>query len=245
MAGSPKPHSRLPAALAGVLLALAMVGIGYLALQDSKAPPPRPMVGRGGSGQMGPAPVRPDPPSTSEIPVQFSRRIPTQPKPVRPVPDEGTTVEARAVSPQRLRSVEDNRVERLGQVAEQRDPAAEHHLGLMYAKGTGVGRDDTEAVRWFRRAAEEGNADAQTWLGFMYQTGRGVGQDDAEAVRWYRRAIKKGNANAQDNLGRMYETGRGVGRDLVEAVRWYQMAADQGYELAKKNLDRLRKSPRP
>ena len=208
MAGSPKPHSRLPAALPGVLLALAMVGIGYLALQDSKAPPPRPMVGRGGSGQMGPAPVRPDPPSTSEIPVQFSRRIPTQPKPVRPVPDEGTTVEARAVSPQRLRSVEDNRVERLGQVAEQRDPVAEHHLGLMYAKGTGVGRDDTEAVRWFRRAAEEGNADAQTWLGFMYQTGRGVGQDDAEAVRWYQMAADQGYELAKKNLDRLRKSPR-------------------------------------
>ena len=52
----PKPRRGLPAALAGALLALTVVGIGYVALRDSNAPQPRPTVGGGGGGQVRPAP---------------------------------------------------------------------------------------------------------------------------------------------------------------------------------------------
>ena len=37
-------------------------------------------------------------------------------------------------------------------------PAAQFYLGLMYASGEGVPKDDAEAARWFRLAAEQGYA---------------------------------------------------------------------------------------
>ena len=46
----------------------------------------------------------------------------------------------------------------------------------MYDNGRGVPQDDTEAVKWYRKAAEQGHAEAQNNLGVMYLNGRGVPQ---------------------------------------------------------------------
>src|SRR5438477_245191 len=40
-------------------------------------------------------------------------------------------------------------------------PLAQFNLGLMYAKGDGVERNDGEASMWIRKAAEQGDAGAQ------------------------------------------------------------------------------------
>ena len=52
--------------------------------------------------------------------------------------------------------------------AEQGDASAQYNLGVMYAKGRGVLKDEAEAVRWYRLAAEQGDAYAQNNLGVMY-----------------------------------------------------------------------------
>lgn len=40
-------------------------------------------------------------------------------------------------------------------------PKAQHLLGVLYAEGLGVSRDDSEAARWFRVAAEQGLKEVQ------------------------------------------------------------------------------------
>ena len=55
----------------------------------------------------------------------------------------------------------------------------------MYAGGRGVGRDNAEAVRWYRMAAERGDVGGQFNLGAMYNEGRGVPQDFVQAHKWY------------------------------------------------------------
>lgn len=75
--------------------------------------------------------------------------------------------------------------------AEQGDATTQVRLGLMYAEGRGVTRDEQEAVRWFRRAAEQGDASAQSLLSFMYWQGRGVPTDLVEAHAWANLAIQK------------------------------------------------------
>jgi TonB family protein len=122
------------------------------------------------------------------------------------------------------------------ELAEQGDAAAQAMLGLMYAEGQGVAKDDAEAVKWYREAAEQGSADGQGHLGFMYQQGRGLAKDDAEAVKWYRKAADQGFARAQAHLGFMYAEGRGVAKDDAEAVKWYRKAADQGDSRAQADL---------
>ena len=53
-------------------------------------------------------------------------------------------------------------------------PAAATTLGYLYADGLGVEKNNTEAVKWYRKAAEQGYAGAQANLGVMYENGRGV-----------------------------------------------------------------------
>ena len=57
----PKPRRNVVSALAGAILALVVVGIGYLALRDSKGPEQVPGNGGGSSREVRPAPVRPTP----------------------------------------------------------------------------------------------------------------------------------------------------------------------------------------
>ena len=56
-----KPRRTAVAAVAGAVLALAVVGIGYLALRDTKEPEPVPITGRGGGAETRIAPERPAP----------------------------------------------------------------------------------------------------------------------------------------------------------------------------------------
>ena len=110
-------------------------------------------------------------------------------------------------------------------LADQGHAAAQHNLGVMYAKGQGVPQDYARAMQWYRRAADQGHADAQSNLGVMYAKGQGVPQDHTQAVQWYRRAADQGHAAAQYNLGVMYAKGQGVPQDYARAYGWFSLAA--------------------
>jgi TPR repeat protein/uncharacterized protein YecT (DUF1311 family) len=116
---------------------------------------------------------------------------------------------------------------------------AQNSLGVMYAAGQGVAKDDAQAVGWYRKAAEQGFAPAQNNLGFMYANGQGVPKDDAQAVAWYRMSAEQGFALAQNNLGVMYAKGQGLSQNYAEAVKWYHKSADQGNAFAQSNLGAL------
>jgi hypothetical protein len=124
--------------------------------------------------------------------------------------------------------------EKVKGLAEQGSADAQLQLGIGYATGRGVARNDVEAVKWYRKAAEQGNAEAQFFLGKGYAEGRD--KNDTEAVKWYRMAAEQGNAKAQCNLGAMYYEGRGVETDYTEAVKWFHEAAEQGSAEAQCNL---------
>ena len=82
--------------------------------------------------------------------------------------------------------------------AEQGDSIAQFILGLMYAKGEGVLKDDAEAVRWYRLAAEQGDASAQFNLGVMHADGRGVLKDSVLAHMWCNIAGANGHEAARE-----------------------------------------------
>ena len=73
----------------------------------------------------------------------------------------------------------------------------------MYANGTGVAKDNTKAMEWFRKAAEQGHAFAQYDLGFMYANGIDVPTDNAKAMEWLRKAADQGHNDAQRKLDAM------------------------------------------
>jgi TPR repeat protein len=106
--------------------------------------------------------------------------------------------------------------------------AAQYHLGLLYANGQGVPKDDARARQWYEKAANQEHAEAQVSLGSLYDYGRGGPQDFKIAVRWYRRAANQRNDLAQRRLGLLYERGDGVPKDYVQAYMWYKLGAANG-----------------
>jgi TPR repeat protein len=80
--------------------------------------------------------------------------------------------------------------------AEAGDASAQYNLGLMYANGIGVARNDQVAAIFYRLAASQGISDAQVILGFMYRDGRGVAKNNSRAYVWFSVAAAQGDAIA-------------------------------------------------
>ena len=64
-----------------------------------------------------------------------------------------------------------DRIAEIRRRAGQGDPDAQLSLGVIYANGEGVLKDDGEAAQWYRLAADQGHATAQFTLGLMYTNG--------------------------------------------------------------------------
>ncbi|NKC15362.1 MAG: hypothetical protein GKR94_25165 [Gammaproteobacteria bacterium] len=124
----------------------------------------------------------------------------------------------------------------LARLAEQGDARAAYLLGTRYASGRGGVRDDSEAVKWFAKAAELDLPEAQFNLGVMYAAGRGTSRDPQLAARWFGLAAAQGYAPAQHALGTLYARGLGVERNEAEAAKWLFQAAEQGEARAQYNL---------
>lgn len=124
-------------------------------------------------------------------------------------------------------------------LAAQGNPNAMNNLGLMYANGLGVPRDDAVAVKWYGRAAGIGHIDAINNLGGMYEMGHGVPQNYAAAAEKYALAAKYGLSDAQYNLAALYESGNGVPNDALQAYIWYSLSAAQGDQDAAAGRDRM------
>ena len=54
---------------------------------------------------------------------------------------------------------------------------AEELIGVMYAMGLGVERDDRRAFEWYLRASMKAHPGAQSGIGWYYEVGRGVSKD--------------------------------------------------------------------
>lgn len=63
---------------------------------------------------------------------------------------------------------------------------AEELIGVMYALGLGVPKDDRRAFEWYLRAAMKGHPGAQSGVGWYYEVGRGVEAPDlVRGYMWY------------------------------------------------------------
>ena len=63
---------------------------------------------------------------------------------------------------------------------------AEELIGVMYALGLGVARDDVRAFEWYLRSAMKGHPGAQSGVGWYYEIGRGMPTPDlVRAYMWY------------------------------------------------------------
>ena len=63
---------------------------------------------------------------------------------------------------------------------------AEELIGIMYAMGLGVQKDDFRAFDWYLRSSMKGHPGAQSGVGWYYETGRGMPAPDlVRAYTWY------------------------------------------------------------
>ena len=153
--------------------------------------------------------------------------------------------------------------------AEQGNARAQYELGVCYATGDEVARNDYQAFRWYEQAANKGNAQAQYALANFYAQGRAVTQSTYTALIWYKKAAAQGYKKAELEINRLqnvkdinnfenlkiraeqgdpeaqYELGikykrTGISNTgEVAAAYWFKQAATQGHQKAKLELDKL------
>lgn len=130
-------------------------------------------------------------------------------------------------------------------LAEQGQVVAQYQLGLLYANGQGVTKDDAKARQWYEKAAVQGHVEAQVNLGILLMYARGGQQDYKMAVYYLRLSANQGNDLAQRRLGQMYERGDGVPQDYVKAYMWYSLGTANGMEAGARLRDALAKRMDP
>lgn len=78
---------------------------------------------------------------------------------------------------------------------------AEELIGIMYAMGLGVPRDDVRAFEWYLRSAMKGHPGAQSGVGWYYEVGRGMPAPDlVRAYMWYTLSAIGGDPDAAISL---------------------------------------------
>jgi len=90
--------------------------------------------------------------------------------------------------------------------AEDGDAEAMFLLGVAYAQGRGVERNEVAAARWFHQAARKGHMRAKTSMGYLYATGRGVRNDPILGYVFLAQAVRQGDPLAADLLTRLRRT---------------------------------------
>ncbi len=123
----------------------------------------------------------------------------------------------------------------------KRSAEANNPMGMcLYARclqeGIGVSKDESEAFKWFHKAADMGNSRAMNSVGFCFSDGTAGTKDVTEAVKWYRKAAHLREPTAMTNLGYCYLEGTGVERNEKEAVQWFREAASLGHSRAMNKL---------
>lgn len=110
---------------------------------------------------------------------------------------------------------------RLKPFAEDGNAKAQSYVGKMYESGGGVGRNYTEAIRWFLMAAEQSDPYSQSHLGYLYEEGLGAARDEKVAAQWYcqgsraRRQLQSGSPGGSVSRRSRGCPGFSAGRELV------------------------------
>jgi TPR repeat protein len=114
------------------------------------------------------------------------------------------------------------------------DRETQAEIAFMIAQEFYENHHETEAVRWWQKAAEKGHVLATYNLGVTYDKGMGgLPKDKSKAVEWWQKAAEKGVVEAMYNLGYAYLKGAdGLPKDEPKAIEWWQKAAENEHASA-------------
>jgi uncharacterized protein len=129
-------------------------------------------------------------------------------------------------------------VQSLQALAAHGSAPAQLRLGMMYAAGQGVGRDDGQAAKWLAMAADQGQPGARISLIALCAGPRSAPLPQClPLAASIKAAAVRGDPQAEIELGSFYLVGAaGLPKDPAAAVGWYRTAADQGYTRAEFQL---------
>lgn len=125
------------------------------------------------------------------------------------------------------------------------DAWSQFAIAEMLRTGSGVARNQEEALVWYRRAAEQGYGPAQCNLGTALYNGWGTATDPQAAIGWWIRGALNRNPRSMFNLGTELARGSYIVRDYVRAYRWLTEAFNLGYLPAEKVRETLRQAMTP
>ena len=132
-------------------------------------------------------------------------------------------------------SLNSGEIERLRALAGRGNPEAENAMGLLYAEGDkshAIKQDQSEAVRWFTRAAKHGSMAAQYKLALLYWNGHGVTKNANKAYFWALRARAAGQEGSQE-LVRVLASGM----DPAQAATMEQQAEKWNQQLTRAKIN--------
>lgn len=113
--------------------------------------------------------------------------------------------------------------------ADKGSASAMVELGVLYANGTGVAKDEAQARKLFERAAEAGNARGVSNLAALSHATGTMPADPAKARALLAKAAEGNSAEAQYQLGLMMAEGTGGPKDDVSARAMFERAAAQNH----------------
>lgn len=85
------------------------------------------------------------------------------------------------------------------------NPEAQYKTGVMYERGMGIDKNETQAAQWYEKSAIQGYVDAQYNIAIMYASGRGVQKNEPIAMMWLALAAKQGDKEARKLLLEMID----------------------------------------
>lgn len=109
-------------------------------------------------------------------------------------------------------------------------------LGILYADGKGVPKDEVRAIGLFREGVAGNDVSGYVRLGAAFAGGRGVDKDLAEGFRNMRVAADAGHVQAQYLAGVMLAKGLGTRRSDRAAIPYLYAASQSGDADAKAEL---------
>ena len=117
------------------------------------------------------------------------------------------------------------------------------NLGVLHMKGiSGAQKDESIALKYFRKACNGGDIDGCLNAGKYYEEGEDVRQDLFKAVAFYTKACDGEDAYACMILANLYRDGKGaIKRDSTKAAGYYKKVCEKGYSEGCKQYHKIRK----
>ena len=117
-------------------------------------------------------------------------------------------------------------------LAQQGDAEAQYNLAQIYDLKGEI--KETEALKWYTKAAEQGHANATYHLAMKSLTSE---YDSDKALHWITKMAEQGDVEAQSMAGFLYQI-----QDNEKALYWFTKAAAQGSTEAQAALDEIAKN---